>query len=247
MKNIKFFTYLIILLSTNLYAQNQNALQVEILPVCIVDKIGAGLQIALQRQLNNKIYAELGCGIIYDSNNQSGSNSPKANGIPIGIYSTEVSVKDAANSHSFTLPDKSIIDDLNRLGFKQVTPYKSYRLDRYGSVSIGLKIDKQKKWVFNPSIGIILGLANRTEFTGGLTSNLGDNPFIGSNAPLGWIVFQAYTRYWYVGTTSKITIERRIKEGVYVGLPIGINFIFDKNFRTDDLIFYTGLSLKVGF
>ena len=247
MKNIKFFTCLITLLSANLYAQKQNALQIDILPVCIVDKIGTGLQIALQRQLNNKIYAELGYGIIYDSYDQSGYISPKANGIPIGIYTTDVSVKDAANSHNFTLPDKSIIDDLNRLGFKQVTPYKSYRLDKYGSISVGLKLDKQKKWVFNPCIGIILGLANKTEKTGGLTSNLGDNPFIGSNAPLGWIVFQAYTRYWYVGTTSKITIERRIKEGVYVGLPIGINFIFDKNFRTDDLIFYTGLSLKVGF
>ncbi len=249
MKNIKFLNTLALslFLSINLCGQKPNTLQIDILPVALVTQNGTGLQIALQRQLKNRIYAEINYGIIYDFIAQSGYSSPKANGIPIGTYTTEVSVKSAVNGHNFTLPDKSLIDNLNRLGFKQVTPYESYRLDNYGAVSVGIRMNKLKKWTFSPQLGIILGLANITESAGALTSNLGDNPFIGTNAPLGWIVFQVYARYWYIGATSKITIERRLKDNVYIGLPIGINYLVDRNFIIDDVILYTGLSLKIGF
>lgn len=250
MKNIqrfKFILFFLVVLSIKLHAQKKYALQIDILPFCVVEQTGTGVHIALQRQLKRKLYAELAYGLTYDFIDQSGYDSPKANGLPIGKYTTEVSVKDVNNTYNFTLPDKSLIDDFNRLGFKQITPFKSYRLDNYCSLNVGMSLNKFKNWVIRPQFGAIVGMANRAQYGGALTSNLSDNPFAGSDPQQGWIVFQIYSRYWYIGATSKITIERRIKEGVYLGVPIGINFIFDKKFRTDDLIFYTGLSLKVGF
>ena len=228
-------------------AQSNNFLKIDILPVVIVNHNGTGIQAAWQRKITNKYHIELSYGITYDFSNQSGYSSPKANGLPIGQFTTEISVKDAFNSISFALPDESIINDINRLGFKQVTPFKSYRLDNYGTLSLGRHFNKIKKWTFLPQLGLILGLANRAEFGSALTTNLGDNPFVGTTAPQGWVVFQVYSRYWYLGLTNKINVERQIKDNLFIGLTTGINYIFDSHFKTDDLIFYTGLSLKVGF
>ena len=247
MKNITRLFFLLFLIPSKSTAQNKNSLQVEILPIAIVNQNGTGLQIAWQRQINDKIYLELGYGIIYDLINQSGYDSPKANGLPIGKYTTEVNIKDAAQSFNFILPDPSVIADLNRMGFKQITPFKSYRLDNYGSFSVGFSVKKLKKWRIIPQLGLLLGIANRTEIGGGLTSNLGDNPFIGSTAPQGWIVFQAYSRYWYFGVSGKVNVYRRIKDNTFLGVVAGTNLILDEKSRVDDLIFYTGVSLKVGF
>ena len=228
-------------------AQNNNFLKVDILPVVIVNHTGTGIQLAWQKKIKNQYFWELNYGITYDFSNQSGYDSPKASGLPIGQFTTEINVKDAFNSSNFALPDKTVIDGLNQLGFKQVTPYKSYRLDNYGILSVGKSFQKRKNWAFSPQLGVVLGMANRAEFGSALTSNLGDNPFIGTTSPQGWVVFQIYSRYWYLGLMSKINIERQIRDNLFVGITTGANYIFDSHLKADDLIFYTGLSLKVGF
>ena len=228
---------------------NKNVLGIEVHPIVASQYLGTGLQINYTRKMKKNFFVSFNYGIIYDYYDQGTYSIPKyaINGAPlkpIAVHTTEVKANDP-NAGNYSIPLKILVDDYKNSGFKQLEPYASSRLDHFGSINLGYTFLSKKKWNINVSVGGLLGLANITTAAGALNQTI-SNPFFSSTDT--WVVFQLRAKFYYVGLSTKIDIDRIINDRLSIGITNGLNYSINNiDLREENKIYYVGVSAKINF
>ena len=235
-----------------IYGQNKNYFGIHVLPLATSEtRFATGVYFDYNGIVKKKYFFKIGYGVIYDNywQPQYSYNLPGR----ASKWSNETAADDIPFKEAFNIPDKKIIDDLNSSGFANFNIEGSHRIDHFINFNFGYNfhVGKSKKWTLSPSVGILLGLSDRTYAVGAgdfiLLKELNvPHPLYPSDTYF-WIVFQMRNRYLYTGYNVKFDLDRKLGNRFSLGMSSGINFSVRKDFSGEQQFLFTGVNAKAYF
>lgn len=240
---------LLVIYSQETKAQFKNNISMQVMPLVKSETNSAtGLYIAYDRQLSNSWFLNFGYGMLYDNFWQSDEFDLKKhpNFMPV-----ELKPNNLPEPQPFFIPDKSVVKDVTQSGFKNFNLYDSDRIDHFININVGYNIKRTKKSSLSSSIGLIVGIADRTfsvkadslTFAGDLNT---EHPFVPLNLNF-WVVHQIRSRYLYLGYNYKVNYDYYFNEKISLGLSLASNVSLRKNFRKEQDFYFIGVNSKVHF
>lgn len=246
MKRIILFFLIYLMFDTVVYCQHKiqsnNSISIEIIPWALFQTPGSGLNITYNRETSKAFNHAFSIGFLYN-NFETGFERElyTLNGVPLAQWSTEVDIETKRPYPLNGVVNDNDFRNLDNLGIKQFKPKLGYRLNRAVAYELSYFIIN-KKLRLGAGIGTTLGMTDRDDTHVGFTGNITNN--LTGQTERFWVNINIRARYLYLGFNSKISLDYPVSESIRVGVNLGLNYIFDKNFQEDIKIPLVGLTGK---
>ena len=228
---------LLIIIVFNSYCQRKHSVSIELIPVAQLFTEASGAQVSYNMEHNRFIHS-FTLGFVY-ANYHSGFELEDytVNGQPIRKWSTEVDIE-TNRPYPFGVVNNIHFHNLDVLGIKQYKPNLSYRLNRYFTYELLYKV-LDRKVNISGGVGTTIGLTNRDDTVVGFTGEIIDG--ITKQKEEFWININIRAKYLYLGWTGRFIADYPITERFKLGLSSGFHYIFDKEWRADQTMYYVGV------